>query len=48
MRQVLVARDQNKFMTKTNLPSWEVCDTLGIFLAQGYRKSFSNINNIGV
>ncbi|CAB4459769.1 hypothetical protein RhiirA1_455685 [Rhizophagus irregularis] len=26
----------NKFMTKTRLPSWEVCKDLKIFLAQGY------------
>ncbi|CAG8544051.1 2457_t:CDS:2 [Diversispora eburnea] len=26
----------NKFMTRTKLPTWDVCKTLGIFLAQGY------------
>ncbi|CAG8649541.1 13067_t:CDS:2, partial [Acaulospora morrowiae] len=26
----------NKFMTKTGLPTWEVCSTLKIFLAQGF------------
>ncbi|RHZ68231.1 hypothetical protein Glove_296g68 [Diversispora epigaea] len=26
----------NKFMTRTKLPTWDVCKTLGVFLAQGY------------
>ncbi|CAI2192580.1 7625_t:CDS:2, partial [Funneliformis geosporum] len=26
----------NKFMTKTGLPTWNMCKTLGIFLAQGF------------
>ncbi|GBB89230.1 hypothetical protein RclHR1_15900006 [Rhizophagus clarus] len=26
----------NKFMTKTKLPTWNVCKTLGIFLAQAF------------
>ena len=30
----------NKFMTSTKLPTWEVCSTLGVFLAQGSSKFF--------
>nr|CAG8518465.1 15043_t:CDS:2 [Entrophospora candida] len=26
----------NKFMTRTRLPTWEVCSTLKVFLAQGF------------
>ncbi|CAG8697957.1 16283_t:CDS:2 [Funneliformis caledonium] len=26
----------NKFMTRTELPTWNMCKTLGIFLAQGF------------
>ncbi|CAG8628821.1 2134_t:CDS:2 [Dentiscutata erythropus] len=26
----------NKFITRTDLPNWEVCTSLGVFLSQGY------------
>jgi hypothetical protein len=40
----------NKFMTKTKLPTWNVCKTLGIFLAQAFGKLifriFSSMNTL--
>jgi hypothetical protein len=33
----------NKFMTRTELPTRNMCKTLGIFLAQGFGKLFQNI-----
>ncbi|CAG8528684.1 6202_t:CDS:2 [Funneliformis mosseae] len=32
----------NKFMTKTELPTWNVCKTLGIFLAQAFARDRSD------
>ncbi|CAG8515826.1 7049_t:CDS:10 [Ambispora leptoticha] len=33
----------NKFMTRTGLPTWEVCSTLKVFLAQGFASSTKDI-----
>lgn len=34
----------NKFIIRTFFPSWDVCETLGIFPAQGHNKSLLNIS----
>jgi len=33
----------NKFMMSTELPGWKVCESLGVFLAQGFGKIFDPV-----